>query len=252
MKAQFKYAFRAGLSVRAVVFAVIVLLELALFFAIKMLNSNFVLPIIAVTISGIAIGVMVTVNIVSDILVMRRMIATPDAYLIALIPVPRWKTLLANVVAMSVMDVITTTVVILGVITMAFSLTGPLSNEVFREMLGSASGGPAALLLSAFFTIASYLSVLTTVLFAVTARSSILYNQQFRTPITVLLALAIRFIISLTPLLLLPFGKLVRFGLLFNITLSNIGSAFYIILLFGEAVLLFSLTAWLMERKINI
>ena len=126
MKAQFKYAFFAGLHIRGIVFAVIMVMNLA--FIIPGLIG--VLPqaalITGVSLSGVAIAVMMAVNIVGGISIMRRMYSAPIAYLHALTPGPRWKMLLASVITMIAMDIITMAAAIFCVVLASFNLAGVL------------------------------------------------------------------------------------------------------------------------------
>jgi len=114
MKAQLKYAFRSGLSVRGPVFAVIFAME----FVFILLGSMALLPLsakfVAVSLGGIAIAVMLAVNIYSDVNIFNRIFSPPEASLHALTPAPRRIVLLAGVIAAGALDIFTMTIVILG------------------------------------------------------------------------------------------------------------------------------------------
>jgi len=253
MKAQFKYAFRSGLSVRGPVFAVIFAVELVFIF----LGSLDLLPltakIVAVSLWGIAMAVMMGVNIYSDINIFSRIFSAPEAYLHALTPAPRREVLLASVVAAGVMDLITMAVVIFGQVWFAILMT---SNKVWNIIMEAAQWHYLAVLhglLAAAVILAGYFLILMIILFCITMRKSILYQRRGGGLLTALLAVGIVYIVTLTPLLLIPFGSVSSFAKVFIVvTIGELGLAVYALLMLLEAAALFVVTSKLMERSMNI
>jgi len=241
----------AGLQARGPVFAVIFVMNLVFI----MLGSLGLLPlaaqITAVALGGVAIAVMMAVNIVGDVAIARRMFAAPGAYLYALTPVPRRKTLLASVITMTVMDLVTLTPVIIGEVWLALNLAGRgISGTVWNVIRANASILEGFLYIA--LLIAGYLLFLMVILFCVTARKSILFRKPAGGWLAVLLAVGVLYAVSLTTFIVAPFGAVSRFGLFFTITLGSAGVAAYTLLTLAQAAVLFILTSRLMERKMNI
>lgn len=252
MKAQFKYAFLSGFHTRGAVFGIIFLMNLAFI----VLGSLGWLPlaaqITAVSLGGVAIAVMLVIDVISDVDIARRMFAAPGAYLYALTPAPRRKILLASVISMTVLDIVSMAIVIIGEVWLSILMADEYSlRTLWDEIRNNSSDMPTILLLAALL-IAGYLLILMVILFCVTAKKSVLYHKPAGRLLTGVLALGISYVVSLTPFLLAPFGVVGRFGWFFTVTVGNAGIAVYILLTLLEASALFMLTSGLMERKLNI
>ncbi|MCL1790615.1 MAG: hypothetical protein FWG40_04560 [Peptococcaceae bacterium] len=251
MKAQFKHAFMASLYARGGVFAVI----FAMFFVFIVLGSLGWLPfpaqVTAVALGGISIAVMMAANIVGDVMIARGMFLAPSAYLQALTPVPRRNTLLAGVIVMAVWDVVTTAVVIAGEVWMVMVLDGESFGGFVWETL-SDSGVWISGLVGTALLVSGYLLIIMIILFCVTIRKSLFYQKPAGGVLTALTALGILYAVSLSQLVLVPFGSVSRFGLLININLGGMGMVVYALLILSEVVALFVLTSKLMERKMNL
>ena len=254
MKAQFKYTFLEGYYARRGVFAVIFLMNLVF----MILGSLGLLPvaakITAVALSGTAIGVMSIVNVISNVGIIRRMFAAPRAYLYALTPAPRRKTLFASVISMLAMDIATTAVAIAGVIYLSLLLAGSFIGGGFWEMVRSNIGLTEILTILAYsaLLIAAYLLVTMIIVFIVTMRKSVFYQKHAGGILTALAAVGTVYVVTLTNILLAPFGTVSRWGIHFTITLGGTGQIMYVLLTFIQAAALFVITSKLMERKINI
>ena len=254
MKAQFKHAFMAGLYVRGGVFAVIFVMNLAF---ITLGSLNLLTPaahVTAVSLGGIAIAVMMAANIIGDVAVARRMFAAPGAYLHALTPVPRWKTLLASVLAMAVMDFVTMAAVIAGEVWLSLNLAGRgIWRIIWNAVRANASDLPYVLFFI-LLLIAGYLLIMTIIMFCVTAEMSVFYKMRASGLITFLLACGCFYAASLLQLILAPFGSVERYGVLITLYLPFRGAVppLYILLVLMEAAALFVLTSKFMERKMNI
>jgi hypothetical protein len=252
MKAQFKYAFKTGLSLRGAAFAVIFVVD-AVFIA---LGSFGLLPyaakVTAVSLGGVAISVMLVFDIISDIAILRRMFSVPEAYLYALTPVPRRKILLASVVSAAILDIVTMAVVITAEVWLSFILAG---EEVWRNVWNYVSVNGSELLYGLWYApllAAGYLLLMMIILFCITAKKSVLYRLPASGLLAFLLACVCFYVISLLQLILIPFGAVNRYGLLIILTLGGNGLLFYILLTLLETAALFVITSRLMERRINL
>jgi len=252
MKAQFKYAFRAGLSLRLPVFAVIFIMFLV-FVALGSLGLlPFAAHVTAVSLGGTAIAVMMAFNIVGDVSIARRMFAAPGAYLYALTPVPRRQMLLSSVIAMAAMDVVTMAAVITGEVILSLNLAGGIGDIVWTSIIRASALDVLLGIWAAVCVTAGYLLIMMVILFCISARKSLLYNKPAGGLLTAALAAGIAFVINLSPFLLAPFGEISRFYVFFTITLGRVGSVLFVLLMLIEAAALFVLTSKLLERKVNI
>ena len=254
MKAQFKYTFINGLYVRGTIFAVIFLINLVFI----TLGALGLLPLAAmitgVSLSGVAVGVMSVTNIVSDIGILRRLFSAPGAYLHALTPSPRWKILLASVLAILVMDVVSMTVAITGVTWMSLILAGNFYDitSLFRYL--SLIDVPVVLygIGSILSVIAGYLLFLMIILSCIVVKKSVFYQKRGGVFFTVLFVIGVLYLLSLSQFLLAPFGHISRDWWYFTVHIGGAGVIAYGILTFIQATALFLASAHLMERKINI
>ena len=256
MKAHFKYIFRSSINTRGGVFAVILAMMLV-FIALSSLDLfPLAAQITAVSLGGLAIAVMSVVNIVDDIVIIRRMFSAPGAYLLALTPAPRRKTLLASVVAMMAMDIVTMAIVISGEVWLALMLAGEVSGNALRVAFDAIRILDIPVLLytifGAFMLAAGYLLVMMTILFCITVKKSILYKKPASGFMTALLACGCIYVFSLLGILMAPFGTVRSHGMFINITLVSELMPAYALLLLLEAAGLFIITSRLLERKMNI
>jgi hypothetical protein len=252
MKAQFKYAFRTGLTFRGAAFAVIFVMD-AVFIA---LGSLGLLPtagqITAVSLGGVAISAMLVFDIIGDISVIRRMFSVPEAYLYALTPSPRWKILLASVIVTAILDIVTMAVVIFAEVWLSLILAG---EQIWQQIWDYISANGSDLLYGLWyapFLVAGYFLVMMIILFCITVKKSVLYGFPASKLLTFLLACVCIYVISLLQLVLLPFGAVERYGLLITLYLENNALPFYTLLNLLEAAGLFVITSKLMERRINL
>jgi hypothetical protein len=252
MKAQFKYAFKSGLTFRGIAFAVIFVMD-AVFIA---LGSLGLLPsaaqITAVSLGGVAISVMMVFDIIGDIAILRRMFSAPEAYLYALTPVPRRKILLASVIVAAVLDIVTMAVVIAAETWLSFILAGV---EVWQNLINYISANSSDLLYWLWLVpllAAGYLLLMMVILFCITAKKSALYRLPASGLLAFLLACACFYVVSLLQLALIPFAAISRYGLVITLNLTRNALPFWVLLTLLEATGLFVITSKLMERKINL
>jgi hypothetical protein len=254
VKAQFKYAFLTGLHTRGAVFAVIFLMNLVFIILGSLGWLPFAAHITAVSLGGVAIAVMLAANIISDVAVARRMFAAPEAYLYALTPAPRRKTLLASLITMMTLDIVTMAVVITGEVWLSMNLAGRGLWRTIGDAIRRNIGAREALYI--FWTIlllfVGYMLYMLIILFSVAAKKSVFFKLPASGLLAFLLACGCFFAVNLSQFLFAPFGTVWRYGIFFTITVSNAAMPAYILLLLLQATGLFVLTSKLMERKMNI
>ena len=252
MKAQIKYSFLAGSYIRGPVFAVIFVMNTVFIIIGSAGSLPFAASVTAVSLGGIAIAVMMAANIIGDIAIARRMFSPPGAYLYALTPVPRWKTLLASIINMTLMDSVTMTFVILTQVILSFNLTG-LEWDMAGIFLAQDPSWFFYLVWGILFILAAYLLTLSIILFCMTARKSILDNLPAAGFLAVLMAFGCIYSVSLLQLVLAPFSIVERYGIFIILSLNNQAAlVIHVLLILFSAALLFVLTSKFMEKRMNI
>ena len=263
MKAHFKYIFRAELM-RLIVFAVILAVNLVF----VVLSAFGVLPlaarIVAVSLSGSAISVMFIFNIIGDVSIINRLFSPRNAVIYALTPSPRKNRLIASIISMTIMDFVTMTVSILGVVFLGLNLGSYWTGNSISEMLWWGSYSYYGFSYYGFFDVLSsiilpfalllggYLYLITLIVFCKAVRKSVLYNKPAGGFLAFLVAVGILYITNIATFLIAPFGHISRFFTFFVIDVGRLGIGMYTLLMFIIVAVMFVLTARLMERKINI
>jgi hypothetical protein len=252
MKAQFKYAFRSGLTFRGSAFAFIFIMD-AVFITFGSLGLlPFAAQVTAVSLGGVAISVMLVFNIIGDIAVIRRMFSVPEAYLYALTPVPRRKILLASVIVTALLDIVTMAVVITAEVWLSLILAG---EEIWHNVLDFINMHSSEFMYGFWYAallVAGYLLLMMVIIFCITVKMSILYKIPASGLLAFLLGCICFYIVSLLQLVLIPFGVIDRYGLFILLVLGNNALPFYALLTLLEAAALFVITSKLMERRINL
>jgi hypothetical protein len=253
MKAQFKYAFLSGLYVRGITFAVVFIMNTVFIILGSLGLLPFAAHVTAVSLGGVAIAVMLAANIGGDVAIARRMFSAPEAYLYALTPVPRWKTLFASVITMTVMDIITLAFVIFTQVWLSLNLAGKNILNLVLENVRMNAPEHLYWLWGIPLLIAGYMLIIMIILFCVTAKNSILYKLPVSGLLALLLAIGCIYIISLLQLILAPLGVIQTYGLFIVLSFSSRAALpLYAMLVLLEAAALFVLTAKLLERRLNI
>jgi len=247
------YAFRAGASPRLIVFAVILVMNLA--FIVPGLFG--ILPtaalITAVSLSGTAIAVMAVFNIIGDVSIGNTMFSTTSAPFYALTPAPRRNTLLASVIAMFVMDFVTMVFSIASVVFLSINLGNQFMDyNIWETMSGGFGLDAQNILVPLVLFIAYYLFFLMLIMFCKTFRKSVLYNKHAGGFLAFLIAVGIFYLSTTSALLLAPFGSVTRLYVFFTVNVGFLGMGLYALLHLIFAAVMFYLTSRLMERKMNI
>ena len=253
MKAQFKYAIIAGLYFRGPAFAVIFIMN-AVFITLGSLGLlPFAAHVTALSLCGVSIAVMLAANIGGDVAITKRMFSSPQSYLHALTPVPRWKTLLTSIVTMAVMDLVTMTIVIFSQVWLALNLAGEVIWQLVLIAIRSQESSLFYIVWGSLLIIAGYFLIIMIILFCVTVKRSIFFKLPASGFLAFLLACGCFYIVNLFQLLLIPFGDVWRFGVFIFITIES-GAAIPVFTLITllQAAALFVLTSKLLERKVNL
>jgi len=253
MKAQFKYAFLAGLYFRGAAFAVIFVMDVVFIILGSLGLLPFAAHVTAVSLGGVAIAVMLAANIGGDVAIARRMFSSPEAYLHMLTPVPRSKLLFASIAAMAVLDIFTMAFVIFAEVCLSFNLAGKGIWQIVFSTLRTHESYLIYVFWFILLMIAVYLLVIMIIMFSVTAKKSILFKVTASGLLSFLLACGCLYVASLLQLVLAPFGFVQRYGIFIVITLgSGAGLPVLLLLTLLEAAALYVLTAKLLERKVNL
>ena len=252
-KSSLFYAFRTGASPRLIVFAVILVMNLA--FIIPGLLG--ILPgaalITAVSLSGTAIAVMAVFNVIGDISIGNSIFSTSGAPFYALTPAPRRNTLLASVIVMLVMDFITMMISIAGVVILSVNLGSLYTGLSFSQMMPDGFGLELQYALIQFaWGIAFYFFVMMLIMFCRAFRKSVLYTKRAGGFLAFLLAVGIFYLLTASTLLVAPFGTVTWLYGFITVTVGYLGMGMYALLILIFAAVMFVLTSRLIERKMNI
>ena len=252
MKAQFKYTFLSSLYVRGSVFAVIFVMNTVFIILGSLDLLPFAAHVTAVSLGGVAIAVMIAANVIDDVAICRRMFSAPSAYLYALVPVPRWKILLTSIIAMTVMDCITMTFVIISEVWLSFNLVGKGIWQIAVTFFNQNPSGLFYIVWGFLLLLAFYLLGMLIILFCITAKKSVFYKKPASGLLAFLLACGCVYAASLLQLILAPFAVIQRYGIFIILTFGSNMALFYIVLTLLEATALFGVTSKLMEKRMNI
>ncbi|MCL2093656.1 MAG: hypothetical protein FWH12_05605 [Treponema sp.] len=256
MKAQFKYATLNGIYIRLPVFAVIFIMNMVFI----VLGSRGLLPlaahITAVSLGGLGLGLMLAANIIGDITIARRILGSPEGYLLLLCPTPRWKMLLSGVLTMTWMDLVSMIIISIQVAILSINLADTVSPGVWeftRIALSQSSDYLPAGIWSILLTCSSYLLGLLIVLFSVCSAKSILKSLPAPGFFAFLLGCLCLYGVNLSQILLGPLGTVSRFGLFITISFPGFEWLPLLVLLFlAQAAGLFILTSKFLEQRIDI
>ena len=250
MKAQLKYAFIDGINYRFIVFGIIAIINTVFI----ILGSLSLLPLAAlitsVSLGGVFIAVMLAVNIIGDISIIRRMFSAPGAYLYALTPAPRWKTLLAGIAVMTLLDFFTMAVSIIQVVSLSFNFTGIRGIFTAAHIWDSYGN---YFIWAFLLLISSYLLHLLIIIFSITSYKTIFFKKPASTLLALVTGFLCFYLVSLMRLLLAPLASVSNFGLIFTLNLNNsTGVIAFFVLTLLQVLFLFILTSKLMEKRMNI
>jgi hypothetical protein len=252
-KSSLYYAFRAGASPRLIVFAVILVMNLAF-----IIPSMFgLLPaaalITAVSLSGMAIGVMTVFNVLGDVSIGSTVFSASGAPFYALTPAPRRNTLLASAIAMFVMDFVTMAISITSVVILSINLGGHFLDLNFLQMMASSYGFDVQYAFMVFaIGVAFYFFLVMLIMFSRTLRKSVFYTKRAGGFLAFLAGVGIFYLFTVSTLLLIPFGTVTWLYGFISITVGYLGMGMYALLMLIFAAVMFILTSRLMERKMNI
>jgi len=250
------YAFRAGASPRLIVFAVILVMNLAFIIPGSFGWLPLAAQIVAVSLSGTAIGVMAVFNIIGDVSLCKSMFSPSGAVFYALTPAPRRNTLLASLIAMFLMDFVTMILSIISVVVLSINFGSYVSGD---NVWGLAFGYGFEpwffmnnILVPFLLVIATYLFFVMLIIFCRAVRKSTLYNKHAGGFLAFLLAVGIYYLFTVSTLLLAPFGAVSWFYGIITISVGYLGMGMYALLHLIFAAVMFILTSRILERKLNI
>jgi len=250
------YAFRAGASPRLVVFAVILVMNLAFILPGSFGWLPLAAHIVAVSLSGTAIGVMAVFNIIGDVSLCKSMFSPSGAVFYALTPAPRRNTLLASLIAMFFMDFVTMILSIVSVVVLSLNLGSHVSGDYIWGLLFRHGFELRFflnnILIPFLLVIATYLFFVMLIIYCRAVRKSVLYNKHAGGFLAFSLAVGIYYLFTVSTLLLAPFGSMSWFYGIITISVNYLGMGMYALLHLVFAAVMFILTSRLMERKMNI
>lgn len=241
MKAQFKYAFINQWHWRSMMIflSLVFYAGLVLYCMIRGASLDFDKELLIGT--SFFLAFVLIWCIIIDFGTIHAMIAGPRSYVEFLAPVAGWKRLLAKVMSLTAADGICA-----GLNIMAFLL-------ILRRFEEEAAAEANFKLVTSGFL--NYLCILLPVMLVAALHRSYFSGIRAGRFLTLLTMAAIISVLNLMDLLLIPFSADVyRSGLQISIVMNTAGAAgvAFPILKLCKVILLFGVTAYVMERKINI
>lgn len=248
MLKQFKYSVRQSLDQRLAVLAVVVLLNAAfgILGGLGLYGEGW--KITAVVFSSLALCAAFIACILADAEQAKGLFEAPRGYTVLLAPVPSWKILLARILPAAVMDLLLYAIAIAGVVLQSLILAGVSATDD-----GNSDMGQVLFFLALF--VLGYTMIMTFIYFVGALSKSVFYKVKLRGILAFLTGIAAMYILSFADLALAPFGHISRFGWLIQVNLVfgfNTGSVLYLAVVLLKIVVLFTGTAYLVERKINV
>ena len=242
-----KYAARIQLKIRVISIVLLAAVYIALRF-LTITASGALAQTILLAAGGIAAMIaailVVTFNLIADASSLSHMFTAPQSYLFMLAPAPGWKLLLSRALPIAVFDGVC---LILGSAGSAFLVSNisAFPVNILQPLIPS-------LILTGSLT---FLIAILTVFLSCALAKSVFFRFRQHIVWGILSFLAIQYALSLLNLLLVPFtahsGNILSLQL--HITLGvNAGMIAYVILSLLKIGGLFAVTAYLLERKINI
>lgn len=248
MKAQFKYAFRAHLTLRSAALAGTLIMNLVFgvlgYFDVYGANGK----VTATVLSSLALCTMIAICFVTDYEMLNSMCSTPAGYVTVLPPVKSWKIILPKVITILAEDVVCFVIAISGVVLQALILSGEMG-EVLRNGIDWVSLWILPVLLL------GYIYLILIVLFGIVLSKSLFYSLRARSFLAVLAVAATAYVFSLLDIVLTPFGVLENVHMFYSVSLTagaNVGFIAYLLLSACKSAVLFLASSYLMERKINL
>lgn len=256
MKAQFKYALRQSLELKATAFAALVLMNLVFGILGYFKLWGEAGMITAVTLSSIAFVGIIAIRAIVDGRYFKDIFGTPDGYLYALTPVKSWKIMLARSITMIAEDCLSLFVGIIGIVWQASVLSGDIGFGVNSGSNWRLSATDIRYII--FGTIIlllgyAYLTMLG--MFGTSLRNSVFFGIRGRALLASLSVIAVMWVFNLLNFVFAPFGEVTRWKCFFSIILPGgfyTGFAVYFMLLSVKTAALFFAGSILRERKNNL
>lgn len=181
----------------------------------------------------------------------EKLVKSPDNYLFCLTPVPAWKKIMGWLIPSVVFDSISVGIGILSVLILSVTMT---QGESLMSFIANQYGFMVQwnVLYGITVVVLLYTLLLSAIHFASAVNNTVLVRVPLRKLISVVVTVLILCALSWSYAVLLPFGELDRFGILFNISLHNAATwhLFVVItLLLAQIAALIAAAAYLMDRR---
>jgi hypothetical protein len=244
---QFKYAVRTGLNLRLFALGLTVILNLGfgILGSLNIYGEEW--KIAAITFSSLNLCALFIMSVIADNQNLCSVYSAPMGYTTMLTPVKRWKILFSRIVIITVFDLISWTLGIIGIVwqTWIFEKFQMTMNPDERNYI----------VWAVILLILYYFFVITLIFLAGAIEKSLFYAKKLGKLFGVITFIALFYAVSLVDFILLLFAPADRFKVFFSVSIYPEFNAatitLYILLLFKIAVCLIGASK-LIERRINI
>jgi len=205
--------------------------------------------ITAVTLSALIFCAWLVVCVLADYEIVKSLFSAPKGYHIFLAPVSSRKILLSRLAAILTWDIPGFVIGVFGIVVQSFLL----AETPFSTLLQIRN--PINEIFFIILAILQYLLVFLTIFLMAAFTKSIFFSKRARALLGILSGIVICYVMTFFDLILVPFTTVSRYGLSLSLSISTtnyLAMGIYLVLTLIKAAILFYITSYLMERKINI
>lgn len=247
MLKQYSISLKTHFHLRVTVFVLMILLN-TIFAVCGLTGAYGNNGYITVTVFSILIFcTWIVVCILADYEIIKSLFTAPKGYYIFLVPVAGWKVLLGRLAAILTWDIPGFIAGIAGIVVQAFLQSDmPFSFKIEN---------PVWVITFILMAILKFLLLLLIIFLMAALTKSIFFAVKIRALLGALGGILIYYVMSLLDLILIPFCGFERNGIFIslNITSGNyMAAGIYMLLTLLKVAILFCITSYLLERKVNV
>lgn len=251
MAKQYSISLKTRLYLRSTVFVLMILLNTI--FAVCGLTGIYgsagTISMTAVTFSSLIFCTWLVVCVLADYEIIKSLFSAPKGYHTFLAPVAGWKILLGRLAAILTWDIPGFVIGVVGIVIQSFVFSKLPFSRLFE------SGNPGWEIIFILIAVLQFILLLLTIFLMAAFAKSIFFSIKIRALLGALGGILVCYVMSWLDLILIPFSGFERKGISLIIQISSsdyLAAGIYLILTLLKAAVLFYITSYLLERKVNI
>ena len=249
---QMVYSLKNRLHLRLIALSIVVLGNLFFLFLASYNDYMEWQSILGVLFASFGfLGLLIANIFASDSTFKNTLFKEPDSYLMALTPVPTWKKILGALIPSVIFDMLAFSIGIIFIVIMGISMNDGTSLGDFVWQPGAWRADSHVLFVIAFILMGYAWLILATV-FGHSLAKTVLSRVPFRRLVAAVLTIIAVTALSWINIVLLPFGKIYRFGPFFTVMVYQTATWHFIatvLLLAVQAAILLLAAARLLDRR---